>query len=146
MKFLIINGPNINFTGIREQDIYGRNSFAELEKYITESCTRNCVDCELFQSNHEGFIIDKIQQAYSNADGIVINPAAYTHTSIAIMDALSAVDIPCVEVHLSDISKREAFRQISYTGRVCLKTFAGKGFLSYGEAVDYLAAYLRNNK
>lgn len=145
MRFLIINGPNINLTGIRETDIYGRQSFAELEKYILESCAEAHAEAELFQSNHEGCIIDKIQEAFGNADGIIINPAAYTHTSIAIMDALTAVGLPCIEVHLSDISQREDFRKISYAGKACIKTFMGKGFLSYREAIDFLAQYFTDN-
>ena len=118
MKLLIINGPNLNLLGLREPDIYGRQDFHALEQFILASCAEAGVEAELFQSNHEGAIVDKIQQAYGNIDGIVINPAAYTHTSVAILDALKAVQIPAVEVHISDVSKRESFRQISYAMRV----------------------------
>ena len=112
MKYLIINGPNLNMLGIREPDIYGRRDFTALEKYIRDCCAEAGIEASLFQSNHEGAIVDRIQAAYGEADGIVINPAAYTHTSVAILDALKAVAIPAVEVHLSDVSSRERFRQI----------------------------------
>ncbi len=139
MKFLIINGPNLNMLGIREPDIYGKQDFAALQDYIREQCAAAGVACELFQHNHEGAIVDRIQQAYfEKIDGIVINPAAYTHTSVAILDALKAVAIPTVEVHLSAIEKREAFRQFSYVSLFASKTIAGKGFDGYGEAIRYL--------
>lgn len=138
MHILIINGPNINMLGIREPDIYGKNTYADLCRLITAYAAEKNIAVELFQSNHEGEIIDKIQQAYGKADGIVINPAAYTHTSIAILDALKSVGIPAVEVHISDISKREAFRQISYAGMACEKSFIGLGFDGYIKAIDYL--------
>ena len=114
MKLLIINGPNINMLGIREPEIYGRVTYDSLVKTIADYCSEKAVDCEFFQSNHEGDIVDKIQSAYQNADGIVINPAAYTHTSVAILDALKAVSVPTVEVHISKLEERESFRQISY--------------------------------
>lgn len=128
--------------GIREPDIYGRQTYNALEKFIWDSCHDAGIDCEIFQSNHEGEIVDRIQNAFGRIDGIVINPAAYTHTSIAILDALKAVDIPAVEVHLSDVSKREEFRQVSYAGMACVKTFVGLGFEGYKKAIDYLKGYL----
>ena len=139
MKFLIINGPNINMLGIREPSVYGAQNFETLQQLIRDTCGENGIDCELFQSNHEGAIVDKIQEAYGNTDGIVINPAAYTHTSIAILDALKAVGLPAVEVHLTDLSKRESFRQVSYPGMACRKTFMGLGFRGYREAIRFLA-------
>ena len=142
MKFLVINGPNINMLGIREPSVYGRQDFAALQKFIAEACAENGVECELFQSNHEGAIVDKIQSAYGAFDGIVINPAAYTHTSVAILDALKAVSIPAVEVHISDVSTREDFRQVSYAGMACIKTYMGLGFEGYRQAVIYLKDYL----
>lgn len=144
MKLLIINGPNLNLLGLREPDIYGRQDFHALERFILASCEEAGVEAELFQSNHEGAIVDKIQQAYGNIDGIVINPAAYTHTSVAILDALKAVQIPAVEVHISDVSKRESFRQISYAGMACIKSYIGLGFEGYRQAILYLKDYLSN--
>ena len=138
MKILVINGPNINMLGIREPDIYGRQTYADLCEYIKNVCD----DIELFQSNHEGEIIDRIQAAYGKFDGIVINPAAYTHTSIAIMDAIKAVGIPTVEVHLTDINEREEFRRFSYTASACVKSICGKGFDGYKEAILYLKQLL----
>ena len=142
MKFLVINGPNLNMLGRREPDIYGRQDFAALEAFIRQSCTEAGVEVELFQSNHEGAIVDRIQEAWGVVDGIIINPAAYTHTSIAILDALKAVALPAVEVHLSDISEREEFRHISYAGMACLQTFKGLGFEGYRQAVLWLKDYL----
>lgn len=142
MKFLIINGPNINMLGIREPSVYGKQDYESLKQFIADSCAENGVECELFQSNHEGAIVDKIQSAYGVFDGIVINPAAYTHTSVAILDALKAVAIPAVEVHISDVSTREDFRQISYAGMACIKTYMGLGFEGYRQAVIYLKNYL----
>ena len=142
MKLLIINGPNLNLLGLREPDIYGRQDFHALERFILDACAEAGVEAELFQSNHEGAIVDKIQQAYGNIDGIVINPAAYTHTSVAILDALKAVQIPAVEVHISDVSKRESFRQISYAGMACVKSYIGLGFEGYRQAILYLTDYL----
>ena len=138
MKLLIINGPNLNLLGVREPDIYGKKDFAALEAFIREVCAAEGIECELFQSNHEGAIVDKIQSALGRFDGIVINPAAYTHTSVAILDALKAVALPAVEVHLSDVSAREEFRHISYAGLACEKTFMGLGFDGYKEAILYL--------
>ena len=142
MKFLIINGPNINMLGIREPAVYGRETFEDLQQLVRDTCRENGIACELFQSNHEGAIVDKIQEAYGKVDGIVINPAAYTHTSIAILDALKAVGIPAVEVHISDVKSREDFRQISYAGMACIKTYMGLGFDGYRQAILYLKDYL----
>ena len=142
MKFLIINGPNLNMLGIREPDIYGKQDFAALEQFIRDCCRAEGIEAALFQSNHEGAIVDRIQAAYGETDGIIINPAAYTHTSVAILDALKAVAVPAVEVHLSDVSSREGFRQISYPGMACLKTFMGLGFEGYRQAVLWLKSYL----
>ncbi len=140
MKILVINGPNLNMLGIREPDIYGRQTYADLVEFVESAGKEFAVEAEVFQSNHEGCIVDKIQQAYGNADGIVINPAAYTHTSVAILDALKAVGIPAVEVHLSDVSTREDFRQISYAGMACCKTFMGLGFEGYRHAIEHLVS------
>ncbi len=144
MKILVINGPNLNMLGIREPDIYGKKTYDDLLLYIKEEADRLGVAVEFYQSNHEGDIVDKIQSAYGNTDGIVINPAAYTHTSIAIPDALKAVGIPTVEVHISDISSREAFRRISYVSPVALKTIAGKGFEGYILAMNELISHCKN--
>ncbi|MBQ6603464.1 MAG: type II 3-dehydroquinate dehydratase [Eubacterium sp.] len=138
MKILVINGPNINMVGIREPDIYGRQDFKALLALIAETAEEEGLDVECYQSNHEGDLVDKIQEAYGVFDGIVINPGAYTHTSIAILDALKAVSIPAVEVHLSDISEREEFRHISYAGMACVKTFKGLGFDGYVQALKFL--------
>ena len=142
MKLLFLNGPNLNMLGIREPDIYGRQTYAALEDYIRSFCGEMGLECECFQSNHEGAIVDRIQAAYGNVDGIVINPAAYTHTSVAILDALKAVSLPAVEVHLSDVSQRESFRQISYAGMACVKTYAGYGFEGYRLAAEYLKEHI----
>lgn len=139
MKILVINGPNINMLGIREKEIYGSGSYDDLCAMIKKHADEKNIDVTLFQSNHEGDIVDEIQRAYKKYDGIVINPAAYTHTSVAILDALSAVKIPTVEVHISDVSKREDFRQISYVRLVAEKTIMGKGFSGYLEAMDCLS-------
>ena len=146
MKFLIINGPNLNLLGLREPDIYGKQDFHALERFIRDACAEAGVEAALFQSNHEGAIVDAIQDAFGKMDGIIINPAAYTHTSVAILDALKAVRIPAVEVHLSDISQRESFRQISYAGMACVKSYIGLGFEGYRQAVFYLRDYLSNSK
>lgn len=138
MKVLVINGPNINMLGIREPDVYGAQSFKALEEFIKKSANELSISVSLFQSNHEGEIVDIIQAAYGVYDGIVINPAAYTHTSVAILDALKAVDIPTVEVHISDISKRESFRQFSYVSMVAKKTICGHGFDGYKMALEFL--------
>ena len=137
MKLLVINGPNLNMLGIREPQIYGRQDFAALEAYIRESAKELGHSVTLFQSNHEGEIVDIIQSAYGVYEGIVINPAAYTHTSVAILDALKAVGIPTVEVHLSDISNREEFRKFSYVSMVAKKTICGLGFEGYKKALEY---------
>ena len=142
MKFLVINGPNLNLLGLREPAIYGSRDFAALQDFIGAAAREAGVEVELFQSNHEGAIVDAIQAAYGTADGIVINPAAYTHTSVAILDALKAVALPAVEVHLSDVSAREDFRQISYAGMACVKTYMGLGFEGYRQAILYLKQYL----
>ena len=144
MKILVINGPNLNLLGLREPDIYGDKNYASLVNYIETTCAEKNIETKVFQSNHEGAIVDEIQAAYGKFDGIVINPAAYTHTSVAILDALKAVNIPAVEVHISDVSKREDFRQISYVRQHCLTTFAGFGFEGYIKAVEYLEEYLKN--
>lgn len=144
MNILIINGPNINMLGLREPDIYGDQSYAKLIELISEFCSQNGIECDFFQSNHEGAIVDRIQSAYGVFDGIVINPAAYTHTSIAILDALKAVAIPAVEVHISDVKEREDFRQVSYAGKACIKTYMGLGFNGYIQAIDYLKDYIIN--
>ena len=138
MKILILNGPNLNLLGIREPEIYGRQDYAALENYLYRVGREEDVELEVFQSNHEGCLVDRIQQAYGKFDGIVINPAAYTHTSIALMDALKAVGLPAVEVHLSDLREREAFRQISYVAMACQKTVMGLGFEGYREAIRFL--------
>lgn len=138
MKLLIINGPNINMLGIREPEIYGRVTYDSLVKTIADYCSEKAVDCEFFQSNHEGDIVDKIQSAYQNADGIVINPAAYTHTSVAILDALKAVSVPTVEVHISKVDEREDFRKISFVSLFAEKVIAGHGIDGYLEAAGYL--------
>ena len=138
MKILVINGPNINMLGIREPDIYGRENFDALCNNIKAHCQEKRIEVELYQSNHEGDLVDAIQASYGKIDGIVINPGAYTHTSIAILDAVKAVGIPTVEVHISDVSKREDFRQVSYIRKACVKTIAGHGIKGYIEAIDYL--------
>jgi 3-dehydroquinate dehydratase-2 len=138
MKILVINGPNINLLGLREPDIYGHNSYADLLEYIGAFTQKNGVEVEFFQSNSEGAIVDAIQQAYGRIDAIIINPAAYTHTSIAIPDALKAVAIRAIEVHLSDINTREPYRRISYTSEACEQTIAGRGFEGYLEAMRLL--------
>ena len=142
MKFLVINGPNLNMLGLREPSIYGERSYKALVELIETVCRDEGIAVEVFQSNHEGAIVDKIQAAYGEFDGIVINPAAYTHTSVAILDALKAVSIPAVEVHISDVSTRESFRQISYAGMACVKTYMGHGFEGYAMAIRYLKGYL----
>ena len=142
MKHLIINGPNLNMLGIREPEIYGNKTYWDLVWCVEVACKARNIECECFQSNHEGDIVEKIQRAYNNFDGIIINPAAYTHTSVAILDALKAVAIPTVEVHLSDVDARDEFRKLSYAGMACVKTIKGKGFDGYTEAVEFLYNYL----
>ena len=138
MRILIINGPNINMLGIRERGLYGKKTYKDLIKYIKDYVYNKDIEIEIYQSNSEGQIINKIQEAYSFYDGIVINPAAYTHTSIAILDALKSVNIPTVEVHLTDIDMREEFRKISYVSYFSKKTIKGEGFDGYIEAIKYL--------
>jgi 3-dehydroquinate dehydratase-2 len=138
MKILVINGPNLNMLGIREPAIYGKSTYKDLIDLIGEHAKEISVDVECFQSNHEGAIVDKIQEAYGIFDGIVINPGAYTHTSVAILDALKSVGIPAVEVHISDVDSREEFRKLSYVSLYCKKRITGKGFDGYLEAMDFL--------
>lgn len=138
MKILVINGPNLNMLGIREPSVYGNSSYKDLCDMINSHAEKRKIEIEIYQSNHEGDIVDKIQSAYQKTDGIVINPAAYTHTSVAILDAMKAVGIPAVEVHISDVSKREDFRQVSYVRAACQKTICGHGFDGYLEAIDFL--------
>ena len=138
MKILVINGPNLNMLGIREPAHYGRETYADLEKKIRSHCAARGVEVELFQSNHEGALVDEIQRAYGIMDAIVINPGAYTHTSIALLDAVKAVGIPTVEVHISKVEEREDFRQISYIRLACVKTITGHGTDGYLEAIDFL--------
>ena len=145
MKFLVINGPNLNLLGLREPAIYGTQNYAALEAFCKAACREAGFGCKVFQSNHEGTLVDEIQAAYGVYDGIVINPAAYTHTSVAILDALKAVALPAVEVHLSDVSAREPFRQISYAGMACVKTYMGLGFEGYRQAILFLKEYLNKN-
>lgn len=142
MKFLVINGPNLNLLGLREPEIYGKRDYTALCAFIEDAAREAGVSADVCQSNHEGELVDRIQAAYGVYDGIVINPAAYTHTSVAILDALKAVALPAVEVHLSDVSTREPFRQISYAGMACVKTFMGLGFDGYREAIFFLKDYL----
>lgn len=144
MKLLFLNGPNLNMLGIREPDIYGRRTYADLEAYIGDFCGQMGIEYAIKQSNYEGGLVDTIQSAYGSMDGIVINPAAYTHTSVAVLDALKAVALPAVEVHLSRVSEREDFRQISYAGMACVKTFAGYGFAGYRMAAEFLMEYAKN--
>ena len=143
MKLLVVNGPNLNLLGVREPGIYGDQSYAALVKLIEDTCAAEGIEVDVFQSNHEGAIVDRIQQALGDADGIVINPAAYTHTSVAILDALKAVGLPAVEVHLSDVNAREEFRHISYAGMACEKSFIGMGFEGYRAAIQYLTGKQR---
>ena len=138
MKILVINGPNLNMLGIREPQIYGSKTYTDLVNMIAAHCQANGIEVEFYQSNHEGDLVDKIQQAYGNTDGIVINPGAYTHTSIALLDAVKSVGIPTVEVHISDPDLREEFRKVSYIRLACIATVKGKGFDGYIEAIDLL--------
>ena len=142
MKLLVLNGPNINMLGIREPGVYGSQSYSELLRLLDLWAKELGIEMEHYQSNHEGCLVDKIQAAYGNFDGIVINPAAYTHTSIAILDALKAVALPAVEVHISDVKSREDFRQISYAGKACIKTIMGHGLDGYRQAMAYLVQVL----
>lgn len=146
MKILVLNGPNINMLGIREPDIYGKENFKTLCDNVLSHAEKKGIEVKLYQSNHEGCLVDEIQGAYGKFDGIVINPGAYTHTSIALLDAVKAVAIPTVEVHISDVSKREDFRQISYIRNACVKTVAGHGIAGYTEAIDFLLEMLNDSK
>ena len=138
-KILVINGPNLNMLGIREPDIYGSSTYQDLQRMISDHARTRGVEVSFFQSNHEGALVDAIQQAYfDGVDGIVLNPAAYTHTSVALCDAVKAVAIPTVEVHISDVTQREDFRQVSYVRSACVATVMGKGFAGYLEAMDLL--------
>ena len=141
MKILVLNGPNLNMLGIREPGIYGKNTFSDLLALLEKTAQEENLEIEQYQSNHEGCLVDKIQEAYGKVDGIVINPAAYTHTSVAILDSLKAVSIPAVEVHISDVDAREAFRQISYAGMACEKTIKGQGLDGYRQAILYLKTH-----
>ena len=143
MKILVINGPNINMLGIREPGIYGKNTFADLLALLEQTAREENIEIEQYQSNHEGCLVDKIQESFGKVDGIVINPAAYTHTSVAILDALKAVSIPAVEVHISDVDSREPFRQISYAGLACQKTIKGLGLQGYRQAILHLKDFLQ---
>lgn len=146
MKVLVLNGPNLNMLGIREKQIYGTETYADLERLLEETFAACGMEGEIFQSNHEGALVDRIQQAYfDGTDAIVINPAAYTHTSVAILDALKAVSLPAVEVHLSAVTEREDFRQVSYAGMACVKTIMGKGFQGYVEALHFLRDTLKKD-
>lgn len=142
MKLLVINGPNINFLGIREPGIYGKQTFSDLLKLLEDTAAAEGIEIVQYQSNHEGDLVDKIQAAYGVFDGIVINPAAYTHTSVAILDALKAVGLPAVEVHISDVDKREPFRQVSYAGMACIRTIKGQGLDGYRQAIVHLKSLL----
>ena len=143
MKILVINGPNLNMLGIREPDHYGRETYADLVAKIEGYCREKGIDCECYQSNHEGCLVDKIQEAYGNTEGIVINPGAYTHTSVAILDAVRSVSIPTVEVHISKVEQREDFRQISYIRQAAVKTITGLGTDGYLRGIDFLIDYLK---
>jgi 3-dehydroquinate dehydratase-2 len=146
MNILVINGPNLNLLGLREPDIYGASTYADLISYIEKTAGELNITVKIVQTNHEGDIVDYIQQAYGEFDAILLNPAAYTHTSIAILDALKAVPVPAAEVHLSDIYEREAFRHVSYPSMACVKTICGRGFAGYGEALAFLKDYVLNSK
>ena len=146
MKILVLNGPNINMLGIREPKIYGKETYANLLAKIQNHANERGIELKMLQSNHEGVLVDEIQAAYKKFDGIVINPAAYTHTSVALLDALKAVGLPTVEVHISDVSKREDFRQISYVREACIATISGHGTDGYLEAIDLLIEHKKSQK
>lgn len=146
MKITVINGANINMLGIREPDIYGSENYNTLVKTIEDYCKKNGIDVEIYQSNHEGCLVDKIQSCYQKSDAIVINPGAYTHTSVALLDALKAVSIPTAEVHISDVPSREDFRQISYIRPACIKTITGRGIAGYLEAIEFLAEFITEGR
>ena len=144
ISILVINGPNLNMLGKREPDIYGRETYGNLTDLIARTALEEGLKADCFQSNHEGALVDCIQEALGVYDGIVLNPGAYTHTSIALLDALKAVGIPTVEVHISDVTKRENFRQVSYVRAACVKTIMGQGLDGYRQAIRFLKAYLEN--
>ena len=146
MKFLFLNGPNINMLGIREPEHYGKETYRDLVAKIEAYCAEKGIDFECYQSNHEGDLVDKIQQAYGNTDGIIFNPAAYTHTSVAILDAVKSVSIPTVEVHISKVEDREDFRQVSYIRQAAVRTVTGLGTDGYLKAADFLIDYLSNQR
>jgi len=146
MKLLVLNGPNLNLLGIRELNIYGKDTYTDLEKYIKEVCAEEEIEVEIFQTNHEGLLVDKIHAALDQHNAILINPAAYTHTSIALLDALKAVTIPTVEVHLSDTDAREDFRKISYISQACIATIKGQGFAGYKQGIKILKEYLNKEQ
>ena len=146
MKFLILNGPNLNMLGVREPGIYGTVDYEGMVNFVKEGCAAIGVETEFYQSNHEGDLVDAIQQARFDCDGIVINPGAYTHTSVAILDALKAVALPAAEVHITDVTKREPFRQISYAGMACQGHFIGQGLQGYLNAVDFLIETVENSE
>jgi len=141
MKFLVLNGPNLNMLGIRQPHIYGTTTYAQLENLLLDHASTIGVEVTVRQSNHEGTLVDWIQEARTVYDGIILNPAAYTHTSVALLDALEAVELPAVEVHISDVTKREAFRQVSYVRQACVKTIMGHGIAGYTEAMTFLKEY-----
>ena len=146
LRFMIINGPNLNLLGRREPEIYGSATYADLVKLISKHCKEMQVDCKIMQSNHEGAIVDAIQSAPDYCDGIIINPAAYTHTSVAILDALRAVGLPAVYVHISDVDKSDDFRHVSFTGMYCFKTIKGEGIQGYCTAIDVLLQHIWEQK
>ena len=143
MKFLVINGPNLNLLGLREPALYGRMDYQALVDLVSQAAARQGVEVEFYQSNHEGDLVDAIQQARTSCDGIIINPAAYTHTSIAILDALKAVGLPAAEVHITDVTQREEFRRISYAGMACAGHFIGRGLQGYVDALEFLLVYCK---
>ncbi|MDY5941311.1 MAG: type II 3-dehydroquinate dehydratase [Eubacteriales bacterium] len=146
MKLLVINGPNLNLLGLREPDIYGKETYDDLVALVEQTCAEEGIEVTCFQSNHEGAIVDRIQAAYGVCDGIVINPAAYTHTSVAIPDALKAVSLPAVEVHISDVDRREEFRRHSYTSAACIGTIKGRGLSGYADAIRMLKTHLSSRR
>ena len=146
MMILFLNGPNLNMLGIREPDIYGKGTYADLETYIQDFCRELDIQPTILQSNHEGVLVDAIQSAYGEMDGIIINPAAYTHTSVALLDALKSVALPTIEVHISKVDEREDFRQVSYVRAACFETIVGMGLDGYRKAIKDMAAYLREHK
>lgn len=146
MKLLVINGPNLNLLGLREPDIYGKETYDDLVALVEQTCAEEGIEVTCFQSNHEGAIVDRIQAAYGVCDGIVINPAAYTHTSVAIPDALKAVSLPAVEVHISDVDRREEFRRHSYTSAACIGTIKGRGLSGYADAIRMLKKHLSSRR